>query len=360
VTAPPPQHARKPPWWPEGEPWPPGGRPPFAGRLLRRIAIALLLFFALGAVLSIISGLLWGRHDRPGPWFGPFFPLALAALLLFVGSRVARRYAQPLGGVLDTIERLAAGDYAARAPASGPPEIRALGDAVNVMAGRLAASEEQRRNLVADIAHEVRTPLAIIRGNVEGILDNVYAPDPERLAPILEEVEVITRLIDDLQTLSSAEAGMLRLHPESLDVGILVEDVARAFEPQAAGKGVAIRVDVQRVAPVTADGARVRQVIENLLTNALRHTPAGGSIHVRLCAGRHGLEVQVVDTGSGIAPEDLPHIFERYRKAPDSTGSGLGLAIARRLVEAHRGSITAASEPGSGTTISFTLPADSA
>ncbi|MCK9519330.1 MAG: ATP-binding protein, partial [Dehalococcoidia bacterium] len=327
---------QRPIWWPEDEPWPPQGRPPFVRRFFRRIAIAALVFFAIAITLSFISAFLWSGDRRGGP--PPFVPfLLVVVLLLFVARRVTSRFARPLGNVLETIDRLAAGDYSARAEEVGPSEMQALGRAVNSMAARLESGEEERRNLVADIAHEVRTPLAVIRGNIEGMLDGVYAADSARLAPVLEEVEVIGRLVDDLQTLSSAEAGMLRLHTEPIELAGLVQDVADSFAAQAEAAGVTLSVRDATSPVVTIDPPRIRQVLENLLSNALRHTPEGGAITIALDREGANIAVRVTDTGSGIDPDVLPYIFERYRKAPDSTGSGLGLAIARRLVEAHNG-----------------------
>lgn len=349
---------RRPPWWPENEPWPPRGRPPFVAPLLRRMAIGAAIFIGVVVLLAIVSGAIWGHERRggDGPPFRPFVLLVIVVVLFIVGGRFARRFTRPLGNVLETIDRLAGGDYAARATPSGPPELLALGDAVNSMAARLAAGEEQRRALVADIAHEVRTPLAIIRGNIEGILDGLYPADEARLAPVLEEVEIIARLTDDLQTLSSAEAGMLRLHPEPVDLPALITEIVALFEPEAARHGVSLAAETVPVPPLDLDPGRVRQVFENLLTNALRHTPEGGRVTATARPLPAGVRVDIADTGSGIAPDDLPHVFERYRKAADSSGSGLGLAIARRLVEAHGGTIAAASTPGAGATITVTFP----
>lgn len=350
---------RRPPWWPENEPWPPR-RASFPSVIVRRLGIALFIFFAVAVTLSVISGIVWGRDERQGPPpFAPFFLVIIVGLLFFVGTRVAQRYTRPLGHVLETVNQLASGDYSARASVEGAPrELQELGDSVNTMATRLATGEEQRRSLVADVAHEVRTPLSVIRGNVEGILDGVYPAEPGRLAPILDEVDVIARLIEDLQTLSSAEAGLLRIYPEQVDLAALLEDVAYSFEPTAATQDVTLAVHEADPLVANVDPDRVRQVLENLISNALRHTPPRGTIELSLEESGQRALLRVADNGSGIPPQDLPHIFERYRKTPDSTGSGLGLAIARRLVEAHGGSIAAASAPGRGTTITVMLPVD--
>ena len=227
------------------------------------------------------------------------------------------------------------------------------------MAARLEASDAQRRRLLADVAHELRTPLAVVRGNVEGMLDGLYAPDPARLDTILEETRVMARLLDDLQTLSTAEAGALRLDREPTDVAATAAEVAAAFAPRAAAGGVALR----RRPPTgcrarSSTASAIRQVLENLVANALRHTPAGGTVAIGVARAATRIEVAVTDTGSGIPPEQLPTVFDRYARSADSGGSGLGLAIARSLVEAHGGTIAAEAAPGGGTTIRLRLPLD--
>lgn len=346
----------RPPWWPADESWPPAGRPSGAARFVRRILFGAFVFFVVATVLSIVSGIFLADHRGPPPFWG-FFWIVLIGTALIFARRFTRGFSNPLGEVLGALDRLAEGDYSVRVEPGGAPPIRALGDALNTTATRLADAEEQRRNFVADIAHEVRTPLAIIRGNVEGVLDGLYEPDPTRLERILHEVAVITRLVEDLGTLSSAEAGVLQLHRTPTDVRALIADVASSFEAQATAAGVGLSVTAEKTSlTLDIDDHRIRQVLENLVSNAIRHTNTGGVVRLVLREEDSSLRIDVSDTGSGIAPEDLPHIFDRYRKAPDSSGSGLGLAIARRLTEAHGGSIAAASLPGEGTTISVYLP----
>jgi two-component system OmpR family sensor kinase/two-component system sensor histidine kinase BaeS len=228
------------------------------------------------------------------------------------------------------------------------------------MTERLQASEEQRRNLIADVAHELRTPLTVIQGQTEGLLDGLYPPDRAHLEPVLEETRVMSRLLDDLQTLSTAEAGALRLHKETVAPSELVKDAAAAFRTQAGAAGVARELRVSPALPtLTLDPVRIGEVLSNLLSNALRHTPSGGRVVVSAESTDAGRSVafEVRDTGSGITTEALPHVFDRFVKAADSGGAGLGLAIARSLVEAHGGTIHADSPPGAGTTMRFVLPA---
>jgi signal transduction histidine kinase len=192
---------------------------------------------------------------------------------------------------------------------------------------------------------------------VEALIDGVYPADREHLEPILEEARVMERLIDDLRTLTLAEAGSLVLHREPTDLATLLPDVVAGYRNQAEQAGVQLIVSVADAIPVLdIDPARVREVVANLLANALRHTPSAASVDVAARLVGDEVEVTVRDTGRGMDPDELDRIFERFYRAPDSPGSGLGLSIARDLVQAHGGTITATSDPGKGTTIRFTLP----
>jgi signal transduction histidine kinase len=231
------------------------------------------------------------------------------------------------------------------------------------MAARLQLTEEQRRDLMADITHELRTPLTVIQGNLEGFLDGVYSPDEARLKSLLEETQVLARLVEDLRTLALAESGALQLKKEPTDLALLIGETVSAFRTQADAAGV--KLDFQSGSDalvLNLDPERIHQVLSNLIANALRFTPCDGTIHVgyKTTLKKDGkyAEVTVEDTGVGIAPEVLPHIFNRFYKSRDSSGTGLGLPIARHLVEAHDGSISAESQTGHGTTIRFRLPAD--
>jgi two-component system OmpR family sensor kinase/two-component system sensor histidine kinase BaeS len=266
--------------------------------------------------------------------------------------------AAPIGEVMEAADRVAGGDYSTRVQVRGPGEVGRLAHSFNQMTERLQANETQRRALLADVAHELRTPLSVIRGNVEGMLDGVYPADERHLAPVLEETTVMARLLDDLQTLSTAEAGVLRLHRERVDPLALAQDTTAALRARAdqAGVGLTCRADAP-VPEVEVDPVRIGEVLANLLTNAIRHTPRGGSVEVVVAPDPAGVAVSVADTGPGIDPRDLPHVFDRFVKSADSGGAGLGLAIARSLVEAHGGRITATSTPGQGTVLRFVLPA---
>jgi signal transduction histidine kinase len=228
----------------------------------------------------------------------------------------------------------------------------------DTMAARLETDERQRRTLLAEVSHELRTPLAVVQGNLEAIIDGVYPPDPAHLEVILDETRVLGRLIDDLRTIALSEAGTLALHPEPTDPDVLIGDVVRSFEPAAAAAGVELTAAIDGDLPIIdIDPVRIREVLANLVANALRHTPSGGRVTVAgAVEGGRWVRLDVVDTGPGIDPVLLPHVFDRFVKGDESRGSGLGLAIARQLVLAHGGEIAAESPPGTGTTIRVRLP----
>jgi two-component system OmpR family sensor kinase/two-component system sensor histidine kinase BaeS len=289
-------------------------------------------------------------------------PFVLIVVGLLLATRSLRHVATPLGDVMQAAEQIARGDYTTRVSEYGPREIRALAHAFNSMTARLQSSDEQRRNLLADVTHELRTPLTVIQGNLEGLIDGVYPRDEAHLTSILEETHILSRLIDDLRTLALAESGALKLQKEPVDLAILIRDTTASFRPQADSAGVELDAQVVPDAgTLRLDPARIRQVLENLLANALRYTLRGGRICVRCFREGRGDDartvVSVADTGAGIAPDELPHIFERFYKSSDSRGTGLGLAIAKNLVTVHGGAISAQSEPDKGTTIQFSFPA---
>jgi signal transduction histidine kinase len=351
-----------------GPPWgagpPPWARGPGPRRFVRRVALLLALLFVLigAAGALVVAAVQSAVGGSPG---AAAIAAAVAVLVAIVGgvaivSRAVRRLAGPIGDVMEAADRIADGDLTTRVAAvRGPGEVRRLGRRFNEMAARLEASDAQRRRLLADVTHELRTPLSVVQGNVEGLLDGLYAPDPARLETILDETRVMGRLLDDLQTLSTAEAGALRLEREPTDVAATAAEVAAAFAPRAAAAGVTLTTAAADGLPApVVDGLRVRQVLENLVANALRHTPAGGAVAIDVACADDDVEIAVTDTGTGIPPEQLPTVFDRYARSTDSGGTGLGLAIARSLVEAHGGTIRAEATVGGGTTIRVRLPRD--
>jgi two-component system sensor histidine kinase BaeS len=328
------------------------------GQFMWRMGCFFLFMVVL--VVSFVALIAWLIGSVLGAAGGPAAPIFLGLvvlLLLALVARAVRRAAAPVGDLIEASGRVEAGDFSARVPEEGPREVRSLARAFNSMSARLEEMEQRRQSTLADVSHELRTPLTVIRGNVEALIDGVYPGDREHLEPILEEARVMERLIDDLRTLTLVEAGSLVLHPEPTDLGTLLPDVAAGYRSQSEQAGVQLIVSVADAVPVIeVDPARIREVVANLLANALRHTPSGGSVDLTARLTGDAVEVTVRDTGSGIPTEDLERIFDRFYRSPDSPGSGLGLPIARDLVQAHGGTVTASSEPGYGTTIRFTLP----
>ncbi len=356
----------RPPWWPKNEEWPPRDRRHWRrirrpAPFFRRLGCVFALFNLLGlaAFLSVglwVANLLGLTHltlQQVGNWLSPVaaaaFGLMVAALI--VGGVGLRRISVPLDDMLAASDRVAEGDYSVRVEEKGPREVRSLARAFNSMVQRLQANEQQRRNLFADVTHELRTPLTVIQGNVEGILDGLYPADEKILKSILEETELLSRLVDDLRTLALAESGALQLKRESTDLAALARETVTGFGSRAEAAGVRLETSLVESPPVEVDPLRVREVLSNLIFNALRYSPRGGSVQV----GYDGREISVTDEGPGIPPEDLPHVFERFYKSGDSGGMGLGLSIAKALIEAHGGEIRAESQPGRGAKISFTL-----
>jgi two-component system OmpR family sensor kinase/two-component system sensor histidine kinase BaeS len=331
------------------------------GTFMRRFAVfvvGFVLFFAF--VVAAFVTLLISAFSTNGPGLGAFTPVVAIFALLVVATTVARairRVVVPLGDLIDAAESVEAGNYAGRVRPRGPRELRSLARAFNSMSARLESSEAQRKQLLADVTHELRTPLTVVQGNLEALLDGMYPADAEHLAPILDETRVLSRLVDDLRTLSTAEAGVLALHREPTDMTALVADSLASMRTQADSAGIALVTDASAALPqADIDPVRLREVLSNLLSNALRYTPRGGNVRVSVSASDGRLRVSVRDSGPGIAADALPHVFDRFYKSEESRGAGLGLAIARSLVVAHGGEISATSSLGQGTEMSFTLP----
>jgi two-component system sensor histidine kinase BaeS len=332
--------------------------------MMRRVGCVLtLLLLVLGMAGTAAVWLVASALGVVGS--GTFARLiSIAALLLGVLALVAavaagRRLAAPADRLVAAAGQVEAGDLGVRVPVRGPAELRSLARAFNSMSTRLEATEARRRSVVAEVAHELRTPLSIIRGQAEAIADGVYAPGPERMGPILDAVRSLEVLVDDLTTLGLAEAGALRLRREPVDLAVLVHDTLEAHRSAAEAAGVALTADLSpTLGPLEADPARLRGGLSNLVGNALRHTSRGGSVRVlaRPAPEPPGVELRIVDDGEGIAPELLPHVLDRFVKGEGSPGSGLGLAIVRDVVEAHGGEVTVASVRGEGTTVTLRLP----
>ena len=288
-------------------------------------------------------------------------PLGIFILAGIIGRLSFRQVGNPVIDILNGIDEVAKGNLNIQIDESGARYFRALARSLNHMISELARAEQQRRNMTADIAHELRTPLHIIQGNLEGMLDGVYEPTSENLNAMLDETHLLTRLVSDLQTLSLAEAGQLPLHPTRFAAVDLLNDVAASFASRAVAQKVTLQAQCETEVELNADYDRLDQVLSNLVANALRYTPEGGSITLTARVDAEQVIITVADTGAGIAAEDLPYIFDRFWKGDrartrDGAGSGLGLAIARQLVRAHGGSIDVKSQVGQGATFTITLP----
>lgn len=282
---------------------------------------------------------------------------------LIMGILLSRSLTAPLQRLAAAARAVAGGDLGRRVEEQGTVEVADVARAFNEMTSELERAERLRQNLVADVAHELRTPLSVLQGNLHAILDDVYPLDKAEIAHLYDETRLLSRLVDDLRELALADAGQLSINLGPTDITAVLKTAADNFEPVAESAGIQLALDLASNLPtVLADPDRVAQVLRNLFANALRHTPKGGRISVSVRAIGDAVAVSVTDSGEGISSEDLPHVFERFWRADRSRsrpegGAGLGLAIARALVEAHGGEILAASEgPGKGSTFTFTLP----
>jgi two-component system OmpR family sensor kinase/two-component system sensor histidine kinase BaeS len=334
-----------------------------------------------GQVLGYLVLSLPGGDDRLGELEQRFLDrmrniLVIGAALavgvaLITGVLLSRSLTAPLQRLATAARAVAAGDLAHRVRAEGSDEMIEVAQAFNDMTAALGESERQRRNMVADVAHELRSPLTVLQGNLRAMLDGVYELDVAEISSLYDETRLLSRLVDDLRDLALADAGQLRLTLRPVDLLSLIQNATDTLASAAEGQGVTLGCRLaEGLPPIQADADRVAQVLRNLLINALRHTPSGGSVTVAASANGGSVEVAVSDTGEGIAPENLGRVFERFwRSDPARTrtdglgrmgGTGLGLSVAQSLVEAHGGRIWVESTPGRGSTFRFTLPAAAA
>lgn len=289
--------------------------------------------------------------------------LLVAIVGALAGIVLSRMLAAPLQELAGGAQAIARQDLSHRVPVRGSDEMRTVAESFNDMAGQLEQGEMLRRQMLADVSHELRNPLHILRGNLQAMLDGVYPLDEAEVGRLLEQTDHLTALINDLHELSLAEARRLPMDLEPVDLGVLVKEAAVAFRPMALSDGIDLRVELLGRPPVVnADRARLRQTLQNLLLNALRHTSPGGRILLSV-ENVNGLATVIVqDNGTGISADHLPRVFDRFYRTDDARdretgGAGLGLAIAKAIIEAHDGQITAASAGlDKGTTITITLP----
>jgi len=350
-----PPPGRRPRWWPEGEPFPPrrwGRRGPPA--FVRRVGCFFVALLGAAVLAGAVAG---GLIAQLGGWPVAVLAFLFVLLLVAVGTGAARRMTRPMDSLIDAAGRIETGDYSVQVPESGPRDLRSVARAFNQMSARLKSSDEQRRGFLAELAHEFRTPLTVIRGQAEAIADGVYPGDAAHLSPILDATQTLDRLVEDLRTLVLTDAGNLVLRKEPTDLGALAADTVESFSTQAEAVHVTLSSEVAEgsLTQVDVDPARIRSVLGNLLSNAIRHTPPGGSIRVAAGGSADQVFVTVSDTGEGIPPDLLPRIFDRFVKGASSPGSGLGLAIARDIVAAHGGRLEVQRTSGIGTTMRLTF-----
>jgi signal transduction histidine kinase len=291
--------------------------------------------------------------------WGALLAVVVAFLITYF---LSRRISAPVKALTRAVRRMGQGDLSQRVQSKEKGELGELAQAFNTMAENLDRGEKLRRNMIADVAHELRTPLSNLKGYLEAIRDGVIRPAPDAIRSLDEEADLLSRLVDDLQELSLAEAGELKLDCHTEDIIKLLKQAVAVRQTQAAAKGVLVSVDLPKKLPtVNIDAHRISQVLLNLIDNAITHTPKGGTITITARKLDNWLEIGVEDTGEGVPAKDLPNIFERFYRVDKSRaratgGAGLGLAIAKSLVEAHGGKIEVKSQTGKGSRFSFTIP----
>ena len=286
-----------------------------------------------------------------------FGGLAAGFLALLLGIVLARRATAPARELADAARAFASGERGRRVRYDTPDEFGEMARAFNTMGDTVEEEDRLRRDFAAEVAHEVRTPLAIIRSQIEAIQDCVLEPDPATVGSLHEETLRLTRLMGDLETLASAEAAGFSLSPQPIALKPLLDECARGFAGPFEAQGVTLRSDLDDVV-ADVDPSRLRQVVSNLLSNALKFTPSGGSVGLQLRSIGAQILITVTNTGPGIVPDDLPHVFERFYRGHGvrASGSGIGLTVVRELVEAHGGSVGVSSTPGAGAAFTVRLP----
>ena len=333
----------------------------------------ILLFMALQAlvyVALVISGVvapglpLEAWHESRSIGWKPYFPvlgpvIGVGVIGGVAGIVTSRSLSAPLGRMSEAAAEIGSGDLSQRVEERGSEEMVSLAKSFNQMASDLGRSEEQRSNLMADVSHELRTPLTVLEGNLRAVLDGVYTLDDAEVADLYNQTRHLIRLVEDLHELSLAEARQLSYEMVTQDVTAIVRETLAVFLPLAESKSVTLHSSLTEGVMATVDGMRLRQVLHNLLSNALRHTPDGGTIRVKLALDSEVWELAVSDSGQGISAEHLPNVFNRFyrvdsSRSRESGGTGLGLAIAQAIIQGHGGRIEASS-PGEGQGASFTV-----
>lgn len=354
---------RDPQWWPEGEHWPPKGGQGYEawagfGRRLFKFGLVMVTLLVLGAALAgaviatTVAGIESGNRAEA---------ILITVLVLVIGGRLVRRIIRrtwrPVRSLIGATGRLADGDYTARVNVRSSTGMREVGTSFNAMADRLEQADERRRQLMSDLGHELRTPLAVIRGEIEAVIDGVHDGGPDHMESLLDEVEVLERLIEDLRVLTLSEAGKLPLQMEQGDLLKVIEEAASSYRPSASASGIEILVEAAPQVPtLEMDPVRIRQALTNLIVNSIRAMPGGGRVTIKVGVEDDRVITEVIDTGPGIDPDQLEEVFGRFVKSETSPGSGLGLSIARGLLQAHGGDLEITASGPNGTTASMWLP----
>jgi two-component system sensor histidine kinase BaeS len=341
-------------------------------------AVFIVAVLAIGLAIRLTNAVVMESLSAPPPEVRAYFEQlrtnqpwpsittvlgVVGVVAIIAGVWMSRRVTAPLAELEEAAQALGQQDFSQRVSLNGSQEMVAVASAFNEMATQLEEAETLRRNLLADVAHELRHPVHVLQGSLQAILDDVYPCTKEEIARLSDQTYHLTVLVNDLHVLAQAEARQLPLDRQMTDVATLVKETAAAFKPLAAAKGITLRVELLGTMPrLTLDRARLRQAIHNLLDNALRHTPRSGTITVSVEQVGDAVQLRVQDTGEGIGPERLPYVFDRfYRTDParprHGDGTGLGLAIVKANVEAHDGTVTVTS-PGidQGSVFTISLP----
>ena len=341
-------------------------------------AVVIVSVLAIGVTIRITNAIVTDPVTAPPPEVEAYFkrlrseqPLPGVTTMLGIvgivaigaGIWMSRRVTAPLAKLEEAAQAVGRQDFSRRVSLRGSQEMVAVATAFNEMAARLEQAEALRRNLLADVAHELRHPVHVLQGSLQAILDDVYPCNKEEIARLSGQTHHLTVLVNDLHILAQAEAHQLPLHKQITDLAALVKEIVAAFKPLVAAKNIGLRVELLGTMPELAvDRARLRQAIHNLLDNALRHTPEGGAITVSVEQIQDEVKVRIQDTGEGIAPDRLPYVFDRFyrtdqARSRDRGGAGLGLAIVKAIIEAHGGTVAVASPgEGQGSTFIMSLP----
>lgn len=345
---------------PPGPPWerrwgPPG---PWRGpgpHIFRRVIGVFLFVVLVAAAMGAIFATGLAAVSGSGRWVIVGATVVGVVVFGMVARGMFGRTWAPVGDLIDATRRLGEGEQGVRLPARGPGPFLAVSRSFNKMAERLEEEDERRRRFLADIGHELRTPMTVIRGEVEAVLDGLH--EPVRLNDVVDEIDLINRLLEDIRLLSMAESGTLRLETEPTDLGALTRSVLASFDHSMGSQSVKSVVEIDDDLPGTdVDPHRIHQVVSNLVANALRQMPDGGQLMVGVSGDSTVARIEVADTGPGIPDDQLDRIFDRFVRSSDSTGTGLGLSISRDLVEAHDGNLTATNRPSGGAVLTVTLP----